>query len=237
MATVQQVESFRAANNALVELAGRDLASVWAGLDLSDARAVRAVLEELFPDLVATYGSTAALLAADYYDELRGVAPSVARFNSVMASDVVAVEQAQAKARWAISPLFGEPDPVQAFANLALGLDVFVKQYGRTTIAESAAKDPSRAQWARVPSGRETCSWCLIMASRGAVYGSKAAAGGDMNKYHGKCDCTPTPVWSESDLPKGYDPDALYEKYLEIHEPGMSGKKTAAAWRAEFGNK
>jgi hypothetical protein len=114
---------------------------------------VRAVLEEVFPDLVQTYGSTAALLAVDYYDELRGVAPTAARFSAVMAEDVN-VEQAQAKARWAISPLFGDADPLQAFSNLALGLDVLVKQFGRDTIAKNAAKDPSKALWARVPSGR-----------------------------------------------------------------------------------
>lgn len=235
MATPQQVETFRSANNALVELARRDLEAVWLGLDLTDARSVGAVLESMFPDLVQTYGSTAALLAVDYYDELRGVAPSVGRFNSVMSSDAVNIEQAQAKARWAIGPLFGVADPAQALSNLGLGLDHLVKQFGRDTIAKNAAKDPSKAQWARVPGGRETCSWCLIMASRGAVYGSKAAAGGGMNKYHGKCDCTPTPIWSESDMP--YDADAIYEKYLDIHDPGMSIKQTAAQFRAEYGTK
>lgn len=234
MATPQQVETFRAANNSLVELARRDLEAVWASLDVSDGRSVRAVLEDMFPDLVQTYGSTAALLAVDYYDELRGVAPTAERFNTVM-SESVNVEQAQAKARWAISPLFGVADPAQALSNLALGLDVLVKQFGRDTIAKNAAKDPSRALWARVPGGRETCSWCLIMASRGAVYGSKAAAGGEMNKYHGDCDCTPTPVWSESDMP--YDADAIYEKYLNIHDPGMSIKQTAKEFRAEYGTK
>jgi hypothetical protein len=234
VATPQQVESFRSANNALIDLAARDLESVWAGLDLSDARQVKAVLESMFPDLVQTYGSTAALLAVDYYDELRGVAPTAARFSTVMAESVD-VEQAQAKARWAIGPLFGVADPDQAFSNLGLGLDHLVKQFGRDTIAKNAAKDPSKARWARVPGGRETCSWCLIMASRGAVYGSKVSAGGDMNKYHGKCDCTPTPIWSEADMP--YDADSIYEKYLDIHDPGMTIKQTAAEFRAEYGTK
>ena len=234
MATPEQVERFRAALNSLVELARRDLSAVWSTLDLGDGRSVRAVLEDMFPDLVQTYGSTAALLAVDYYDELRGVAPTAARFNTVMA-EAVTVEQAQAKARWAISPLFGVPDTAQALSNLGLGLDLLVKQFGRDTIAKNAAKDPSKALWARVPSGRETCSFCLIMSSRGAVYGSKVAAGGDMNKYHGKCDCTPTPVWSEADMP--YDADVIYEKYLDIHDPGMGLKQTAAEFRKEFGAK
>lgn len=232
MATAAQVEAFRDANNALVVLALRDLESVWAGLDVSDALSVRAILEDLFPDLVQTYGSTAALLAVDYYDELRGVAPSVGRFRSVMAESVN-VEQAQAKARWAIGPLFGAADPGQALSNLGLGLDHLVKQYGRDTVAKNAAKDPSRAQWARVPGGRDTCAFCLLLASRGAVYGSSSAAG-EMNKYHGKCDCVPTPVWSSDDLPEGYDPDALYDQYASVHSAGMTAKETTAALREAY---
>jgi hypothetical protein len=232
MATAAQVEAFRDGLTALLRLARRDLLSVWNSLDYSDAHAVKAVLEDAFPDLVQTYGSTAALLAVDFYDELRGVAPSVARFRTVMAEDVN-VEQAQAKARWAIGPLFGVADPAQALSNLTLGTDHLVKQFSRDTIARNAAKDPSRAMYARVPGGRDTCAFCLMLASRGAVYGSSSAAG-EMNKYHGKCDCVPTPVWSTDDLPEGYDPDALYDQYASVHEAGMTAKETTAALRQAY---
>lgn len=232
MATAAQVEAFRSGLASLLELARRDLLSVWGSLDYSDANAVRAILEDAFPDLIQTYGSTAALLAVDFYDELRGDAPSVGRFRSVMAEDVN-VEQAQAKARWAIGPLFGVADPAQALSNLTLGTDHLVKQFSRDTIARNAAKDPSRAMYARVPSGGETCAFCLMLASRGAVYGSSSAAG-EMNKYHGKCDCVPTPVWSPDDLPEGYDPDALYDQYASVHDAGMTAKETTAALRQAY---
>lgn len=232
MATAAQVEAFRGGLASLLELARRDLLSVWGPLDYSDARSVAAVLEAAFPDLIQTYGSTAALLAVDFYDELRGVAPSVERFRSVMAEDVN-VEQAQAKARWAIGPLFGVADPAQALNNLVLGTDHLVKQFSRDTIAKNTAKDPSRAMYARVPGGRDTCAFCLMLASRGAVYGSSSAAG-EMNKYHGKCDCVPTPVWSADDLPEGYDPDALYDQYASVHEAGMTAKETTAALRQAY---
>ena len=54
--------------------------------------------------------------------------------------------------------------------------------------------------WARVLTGAESCGYCAMLASRGPVYKSKAAAlyvttrskrykAGEMNKYHDDCDC------------------------------------------------
>lgn len=198
MATQAQVERFRQANKALVELAWRDLLAFWRALDHSEGRMVRAALEEFFPDLIATYGSTAALLAVDYYDELRGEAPTAKRFRTVMAESVD-LEQANAKARWAIGPLFlgDKADPLQAYANLELVSDELVKKAGRDTIIENAAKDPARALWRRVPTGADTCDWCISTAEWGEVYGDEVAPGSDITKFHGKCDCTPAIVWRD----------------------------------------
>lgn len=69
-----------------------------------------------------------------------------------------------------------------------------------------------------------TCDFCLILASRGPVYGTKSDAGGDGNKYHSDCDCVPVPVkgrWVVDDSPRGfhwegqdpgYDFETLYEQ-------------------------
>jgi hypothetical protein len=200
---------------------------------LAEPLAVKEAMLELFPDLVATYGESAAALAADYYDELRESSGVPGRFSAV-AAGTVPVEQVEASTRWGLGALFGGAGPDASFGSLGGVLDRYVKQAGRDTVTGSARRDPRRASFARVPSGSSTCAFCMMLASRGAVYESKASAG-DMHKYHGDCDCQPVAVWSESDLPDGYDPDALYEKYLDIHDPGMSGRQTAAAWRAEYG--
>ena len=88
----------------------------------------------------------------------------------------------------------------------------------RETIVRSAGRDPARARWARIPQG-VTCAFCLVMASRGAVYLTEQSAGGgpgeDMFKYHNWCDCQPTPFWSGDPYPESYDPDALERKYLD----------------------
>ncbi|WP_279020462.1 hypothetical protein [Mobiluncus mulieris] len=56
--------------------------------------------------------------------------------------------------------------------------------------------------------GATTCDFCLMLASRGPVYGSSETAGGEGNKYHDHCDCIPVPVvgrWVvDSSTQRGY---------------------------------
>jgi hypothetical protein len=149
--------------------------------------------------------------AADWYDELREQADPPGRFRASMA-DPAPRDQAEAVARWAIGPLFGaQADPAQALEHLAGGVQRLVLQPARETIADSVGRDPADARWARVPSGRTTCAFCRLLASRGAAYHSEESAGGLANSYHGKCDCVPTPVWPGEQEP--YDVDAFLDEY------------------------
>jgi len=209
------VRQFRLANQSLVLLAQRDLDEFWRSLNTQgNPLLVKAALLDFFPELLTVYGDTAALLGADWYDELRNVAPSAASFRAVMASPP-ATEQAHSAARWALGPLFAsEPDPVQVLANLGGATQRLVLQSGRDTVWDSARRDPVRTAVARVPTGAKTCRWCTMLASRGAVYGSKASAG-EQNKYHDLCNCVPTVVRSESDFPEGYSVEEFQRLYAE----------------------
>lgn len=206
MATAQQVSQFRSANQGLVALASADLRSFWGALNVNgNPLLVRDALLEFFPELLAVYSDTAAVLAADFYDELRDVPPSAAKFAALLA-DPTDPEIARADARWALGPLFqSAPDPVQVLANLEGVTQRLILQAGRDTIANSVFRDPVRTGYARVPTGPTTCKWCVMLASRGAVYGSAASAGAEGNKYHSHCDCVPTPIRSPRDYPEGYD--------------------------------
>lgn len=74
--------------------------------------------------------------------------------------------------------------------------------------------------WARVATGKETCSFCLMLISRGPVYLSAKGAGLDlhdagaaaalsngedvsqwMNQWHIGCDCKVVPVYDKLDWP------------------------------------
>ncbi len=166
---------FRQANQALVTLAQHDLDEFWAALNLSgDPARVRDELLAFFPDLVQSYGDTAAVLGADWYDLLRDVPPSARSFDPLVAAPTD-VQQAQESARWAIGPLFvGDPDT--ALARLAGATQRLVLQPGRDSIWTSAHADPVRTGVARVPSGTTTCRFCVMLASRGPVYRSQVSA-------------------------------------------------------------
>ncbi|MDO4842478.1 MAG: hypothetical protein Q3982_07380, partial [Phoenicibacter congonensis] len=77
-------------------------------------------------------------------------------------------------------------------------------------------------RFSRVPSWRETCAFCFILASRGFDYGSEFAAGGKGNKYHPNCDCIIVPgfnslggVHPDKQI-EGYKPTQMQDRYNEV---------------------
>ncbi|AOZ62833.1 capsid maturation protease [Rhodococcus phage Partridge] len=103
--------------------------------------------------------------------------------------------------------------------------------------------------WARVPTGRETCGFCLMLVSRGPVYRSAEAAGlrlgnsdaikalqGDldvseyMDQWHPGCDCKTVPVFKLSDWP-GRDDYLRAEQMWKDSTYGHSGKDALNAFR------
>lgn len=88
----------------------------------------------------------------------------------------------------------------------------------------------NRIRYARVPTGRETCAFCFMLASRGYVYTGEAEAGADGNEYHAHCDCTIVPNFNREKI-EGYDPDALYERYRQCYKEAQeSGAMSYDNW-------
>ncbi|MGI5493828.1 hypothetical protein [Microtetraspora malaysiensis] len=235
MATPAEVAAYRASQQDVVALAHAELAAWWASQDISDPRAAATALETTLPDLVAAYGDMAMAVAADWYDMLREQAQASGAYRAALAGSLP-VEQVQAVARWGAAPLFGEPpDPAKALSMLSGAVQRLVQQGGRDTLWRNAQRDPSGVRWARVPHGAKTCAWCRMLASRGAVYLTRKSAGGGMNSWHNRCDCTPTPVWQDQALP--YDADALYQEYINARDAAGSGNPTmiTAQMRRDLG--
>lgn len=93
-------------------------------------------------------------------------------------------------------------------------IDRSVKHYARDAIAYNCLIDQLKPRYARVPQGSHTCVFCLMLASRGAVYPNERAAGGLLNRYHPYCDCAIVPMF-EGQTIEGYDPDGLYKRYQD----------------------
>lgn len=205
------IERFRVANSELSRRVQSELEAFFGSLNLSRPEAVRDALLEFVPLLTDQYGSVAAALAADWYDELRGASGASGRFRATTAPSVPA-GAAEAKVRYLAGGLWS-PDPATILGGLLVAADKYVKQPARDTVAANAKREGVR--WARVPTGRKTCSWCLILASRDAVYASKKAAKFDSGgeKYHGHCDCEPVRIASAKDYPTHYLPDDYHNMY------------------------
>lgn len=218
----------------IVTLALAELADFWGSLDLTKPTAVKAALAEFMQTLVDTYGSISSTIAADFYDELREAAAPGGRFVA-LAGAFGNIDQIVGTSDWAVQPLFPSTEPIveigadgedrvsgqrevpadrdAALARLEGATQRLVQDWGRQTIVENAERDPSGPGWARMPIG-ETCKFCRMLASRGAIYTSRDRAlfkeeGG---RYHDLCDCEPVPVWSDADLP--YDPQPYLDEYL-----------------------
>ena len=197
------LEYYRKVLNKLSMTAWDDFQKSFADLPQWEAVSAKRALSGAWPELIDYYGNIAAAFGADnvetWADEM-GIKPVVKMVEGVDPA------RATARAEWALSTA----DPTGNFKVL---LDELVKQPYRSTVHNSAKA--SGVGWARVPTGSETCSFCLMLASRGGVYRSKQIAklGTNGKKYHGACDCTPVLVRDESDYPEGYDPGALFDVY------------------------
>ena len=205
MATRAELEELRLALNRVSGAARANLRSLLAKVDPDDRPALAKLLTTTYPQLLAEYGTATAALAADmaesWAEQLR-IRPRLAL------AAPLADEQATAVAQWALK----QPNWQ---ASLAAMTDQLVKQPYRDTIQDTA--HASGVAWARVPTGSETCAFCLMAASRGAVYRTQQTAGAD-RKYHGECDCAVVMVRDESDYPEGYD----HAAYFDVYSAGRS---------------
>lgn len=196
MPTVQQ---YRSDLDELVRLANRDLAAMWR--QIADAAVARDALAEILPLLTAAYGSAAATLAADWYDELRAEKAVRGRFRAI-AAELPGAERTDVLARWAVEPLFSDtPDFVLARDKAAGGLQRIIADAGRDTVMQSSIADPQARGWQRVASGG--CGFCSMLAARGAVYSEATVSFG----AHDHCRCAATPAFGGEPLPvKAYVP-------------------------------
>ncbi|MEU7200273.1 hypothetical protein [Streptomyces sp. NPDC045470] len=113
---------------------------------------------------------------------------------------------------------------------------------GRDLINRASQADRRAVGWARVTDG-DPCAWCAMLASRGAVYRSRAVAGirgledgdlpavhrDDLEKYHSNCHCQTVPVYSRNDhmTPQARD----YHRQWRQVTRGTTGAETLRVWR------
>lgn len=222
-------DQYVAAQNGAVRLAERDLERYLRTIDHLPPERMGIALLEFWPALVRRYGEVTATVAADRFEDLTGM-------GAVLAPPL-SPERVGKAGGWAALPL-KEGDFQSAMGRFSLLTDELVKQPGRDTIIESVRKQ--RIRVARVPTGAKTCAFCVMLASRGAVYHTEAAA---LAASHGKCDCRLEPVVDDSDMARlkaeGYDPNhygRVYQDNVKTTNGRVDTKATLAAIRESEGS-
>lgn len=188
MATAADVAVLRDANTSLETLALRALRGFWASLDPNRPEMVRDALVEFLPVLTTQYGEVAAVVAADWYDELRAAEAVRGSFAATMAP-VVPAEAAVAQVRFGAQHLFTD-DPGQTLAFLEGVASKYVLQPGRDTVQQSAAQDPQAVGWHR-ETRHGACDFCRLLAGRGNVYRKSSVR----FAAHKSCHCVGVPSW------------------------------------------
>lgn len=212
MVARDDLERFRAANASLSDLVIADLQGFFYALNLSKPEAARDALLEFVPLLVQQYGPVAADLATDWYEDMRAASGAVGKFKVTPSPLVTPDDAVEASVRYSAGHLFTS-DPMQTLATLGTAVDKLVRQPGRDTMAWNA--DREGVGYARVPKGAKTCAFCLVLASRDAVYGSAKSAGSRKHgkEFHGHCDCEIVRMGRGDEYPQGYIPKDLYDIY------------------------
>jgi hypothetical protein len=222
--------------------AQNELKSFFSLLDTSNPEYARDKLITFCRALSDKYGPVSGQLAKEWYDKLRTQEVG-SGYTSIIGS-TPPTGSIEASTRYICGDLWNA-DPNDALGALTGMVDRYVKQDARNTIMENIANEVdagtmnSRKRYqrgstspgfARVPTGRTTCAWCLLLAGRGYVYWSPETAG-EFNKYHAHCDCVIVPAWGRDHSISGYDPSDYYDMYREARKQteGMKDANSISA--------
>lgn len=100
---------------------------------------------------------------------------------------------------------------------VAAGRDAVADTVHNGSAKFAGSGKPARAGYARVLSGRESCAFCAMLASRGAVYSDDTVVTRkDGRRYHDGCDCVPVLVVDGVPWEGQAEAEALYSRWREI---------------------
>ncbi|WP_418241256.1 hypothetical protein [Ellagibacter isourolithinifaciens] len=185
------------------------------GASVAEKREAAKLIMEGF---VQAYDDKAAEFAAQWYDyraEQGG-----ARLNQAVTMTVYEPGSVDDVARYQAKKLAKEGDAAFARACGEFARNDAFRSLNETIIANVGRDRDKGAMFARVPTGTETCTFCLMLASRGAVYHTRKTAG-EWRHFHRGCDCKVVPSFEsdpDAELVQGVKPRELYARYKQFKE-------------------
>lgn len=211
---------FAAYNRAVARIGDKAASDVessvlaWCRANASASVAEKREAAKLIMDgYIQGYDDIAAVFAAEWYDH-RAQKSGVA-LDQAITMTTYEPESVDAVARYQAKKLAkgGDAEFAKACGEYARN-DAF-RSLNETIIANVGRDRDKGARFARVPTGFETCTFCLMLASRGAVYHTRKSAG-EFKHFHRGCDCKVVPSFDRdpyAEVVEGVKPRELQERY------------------------
>ena len=162
--------------------------------------------------VMPTYTTMAAQASADFYDAARELV--VGEKMGARAISDFDMRKTEGAVRGFVR--FVLDGRVDTFNDQVLQrIDYEMKRSAGESMFANGRRDPRRPKFARVPTGDETCDFCLMLASRGFVYTSEATAGAiKLDHYHSGDDCRVICQWGDGGV-EDYDTKAIYGRWQD----------------------
>lgn len=214
---------FAAYNRAVARIGDKAASDVessvlaWCRANASASVAEKREAAKLIMDgYIQGYDDIAAEFAAEWYDH-RAQKSGVA-LDQAITMTTYKPESVDDVARYQAKKLAkgGDAEFAKACGEFARN-DAF-QSLNETIIANVGRDRDKGARFARVPTGFETCTFCLMLASRGAVYHTRKSAG-EFKHFHRGCDCKVVPSFERdpmATLIEGHDPWVARRTYKRI---------------------
>lgn len=210
--TTQYLNNYRAQLNELENAAGEYMQEYLklyqATYPDAPVAEMREVAKAAIEDSLSFFGVQAGEISCELFDKVCAAEDINAKAEVF---DVIDREKMDAKVRFFAKKLV-EGDS-EAFTKSVSDLTKFyIKRSAYENMTSNCYKN--NVMYARVPSGFETCKFCMMLASRGFAYHTEKSAEG-RHGIHFKCDCVVIPGVEGQTKIAGYDPDEYYQKYKE----------------------
>ena len=159
--------------------------------------------------VMPTYTTMAAQASADFYDAARELVVG----EKMGAQAISGYDEAKTAGAVRAFVRFVVDGRVDTFNEQILQrIDYEMKLSAANSTIENGKRDKRKPRYARVPTGSETCDFCLMLASRGFVYNSQSTA--SMGHVHSGCDCRIVAGWDGMEV-DDYDPRSIYDRWQD----------------------
>lgn len=194
---------------------------------------LRETMAEAMEAVCGEVAELAAARAAEFYDDVRELSVGQRIGASVESGRSAAATEGAVRA---LVKSVADTGATERFGReLAGRVDYEIKKAAGDCVIANGSRDSLKPRFARVPSGAETCAFCIMLASRGFVYSTDRSAG-SRGHYHANCDCRivpsfdsyhagPSRRFSASTTVEGYDLDGLYRRYVQDLRDGKLNLK------------